>query len=130
MQPPAPAAVADTTNGLNTNLGEIISKIESIPDMAFYVAIAIGLTLYIVGWFGGIRDNRWQATISTLVAMLIGFFGLPVPAFLIKVMAPFLGVTFTLGFVYLLWTLLIVLIGISLYETWVVTAKEQFFNRS
>ncbi len=130
MQPSAPTAVADTTNGLNTSLGVIIDKMQNIPDIAFYIAVTIGLMLYVIGWFGGIRNNRWQAVLSTIVAMAVGFFALPVPAFLVKLTAPLLGATISLAIVYTLWLFLIILVGISLYETWIVTAKEQFFNHS
>ena len=127
MQPPA-----DTTrvaNGLDTPIKEIIDQIGMMPDTVMYVAVTVGFMLFVVGYFAGIKQNKTKMLFSALIVMLVGLFSVRVPAFIFKFMVIYnVDPTLALGITYIIWTYLLLAMAISLYETWIVTIKEQFGN--
>lgn len=123
---PGSTTPPDTTNYLNTTIGEVIQKIQILPREGVYVAVAIGVLLIIVGWFGGTRFNLKQISFSVVIVLLVGFFSLPIPAFVLTYLLRVIPPAPALIIVYFFWVSIMLVIALSLYETWIVTIKEQF----
>ncbi|RME01399.1 MAG: hypothetical protein D6814_01615 [Calditrichaeota bacterium] len=123
---------ADTTstianNGLNTTLQQVLDQIGQMPNTVMYVAITVGLMLFVVGWFAGIKQNKTKMMFSALIVCIVGFFSLRVPAWLFKILVLYILPPIpALIVVYLAWLYFLLAMAIFLYETWIVTIKEQF----
>ncbi len=129
MLPAAVPAVSDSTN-LDMTLGQLLDSIEKMPTTAVYVAATVGLMLFVIGWFAGIRENKFQMMLSAFIAVVVGFFSLRLPAMVIKLLASFINPQIALLVVYIIWSFFLVGMAIFLYETWIVTLKEQFGKQS
>ncbi len=91
-----------------------------------WVAFITGMILYVIGYFGGIRQNLAKMIVSGLIAALIYILARPIvnafhiyllnnlnlPEKLVGTVIPIIWIIFVLG------------IALSLYETFTVTAKE------
>lgn len=125
MQPDSAAASAATKN-LDVTLGQIIEAMRALPKEGIYIAVSIGIILFIVGYFGGTKHNKKQILYSIFIVTLVSIFSLPIPAAALFYLAQFINPIFALLIVYVLWSAIMLGMVLSLYETWIVTIKEQF----
>ncbi|MCA9742887.1 MAG: hypothetical protein H6695_00670 [Deferribacteres bacterium] len=102
----------------------LIRQIEGLPKEGIYVAIAIGLLLFIIGWFGGTKNTPKKVLTCIILVTVVGIFSLPVATALYKWLAPGLSPVGAFSVVYLVWCLYLIGMAISLYETLIVTADE------
>ena len=134
MQVPATAdslaaqAAAKTADSLQYTLKDLIDAANKLPHTGIWIAVTLGLMLLLIGWFGGTRFNIKQIFFSILLAILVAIFGLPVPMWILAALLNlgFVPPALALLFVFLIWVVFILSIAISVYETFIVTIKEQF----
>ena len=106
-------------------IAEIDILLGSIPETALYVAMSIGLLLYVIGWFGGTKYTRNKVFSCIIVTVLVCVFSSPIVFWFFKVLLS-AGANAALAFaiVYVLWASFMIGMAISLYETFIVTAEE------
>jgi len=106
-------------------IAEIDILLGSIPETALYVAMSIGLLLYVIGWFGGTKYTRNKVLSCIIVTVLVCVFSSPIVFWFFKVLLS-AGANAALAFaiVYVLWASFMIGMAISLYETFIVTAEE------
>ncbi|KAA3619360.1 MAG: hypothetical protein DWQ05_01170 [Calditrichaeota bacterium] len=121
-----PTTVTDpSTIGIDVNIAQILDKIDQIPDPAFYMALTAWLLLYVIGWFGGVKDHVKVYLITVIASTVIAIGALPVPAQILRIMMQyFSGSVIPVFIVLVSYLALIVAMAVSLYETWVVTQEE------
>ena len=105
-------------------VSKLIEFLLDLPDPALYVAVTAALLVYVIGWFGGTKHQVSKVVISTVFVTLIGFFGLPIPAFVLKFMLAFAPAILSIILVYTFYVAFLLGMAISLYETWTVTQEE------
>ena len=105
-------------------VSKLIEFLLDLPDPALYVAVTAALLVYVIGWFGGTKHQVSKVVISTVFVTLIGFFGLPIPAFVLKFMLAFAPAIPSIILVYTFYVAFLLGMAISLYETWTVTQEE------
>lgn len=121
MMQPVPG---DSTFYSNDSIQDLIRQIDRLPSEGIYIAVAVGLLMYIIGWFGGTRNSVKKVIWCVIIVTLVGFFSLPVAARIFNWLLPALGSTGAFALVYIFWSLILISMGISLYETMIVTAEE------
>lgn len=129
VQTRAGNAAADTlrvSRGLEAPVSEIIDHILKIPNEYVYVAIALGLMFYMIGWFAGVRANKMKVLVTIIISVTVSALSLSVPAGLYRFLTTSLGFSAVLSFyvVYVIWCLIVVGMATFLYETLIVTARE------
>ncbi len=131
MQPDSlTGAAADSTELPPYALDKIIAYIDRLPSEGIYVAISIGLLLYLIGWFGGGTQQQKSKVLAVVIIItVISIFSLPVPTNLFIMLAPSMGVEVAFSVVSILWLMFLLGMAISLYETFIVTAEEAGFGR-
>ncbi len=130
IQNPLTTTPVDTTQApanLETPISSILDAIFQMPNTVVYVAVTVGLMLFVVGWFAGIKENKTKMFFSALIVVVVGFFSLRVPAIMVKYLTLYVfPATVSLAIVYFIWTFILLAMAIFLYETWIITFKEQF----
>lgn len=119
----------DTTdiNGIlakNPNLADLFHFIDGLPHEGLYVAFALTLLTFIIGWFGGTKKTKNKVIACVILITVNGFFALPIPAYIVRFFLPGMGIVWAFIIVYVIWSAVLVGMGISLYETFIVTAEE------
>lgn len=102
----------------------LIEQIERLPNEGIYVAVAIGLLLFVIGWFGGTKNTPKKVLTCIILVIVVGIFSLPVATAIYLWLQPGLGTLGAFSVVYLAWCFYLVGMAISLYETLIVTADE------
>jgi hypothetical protein len=118
------AASSDSTATNPDSIKDLIEQIDQLPTEGIYVAIAVGLLLYIIGWFGGTKHSLKKVIACVVIVTLIGIFSLPIAAYIFESLQPTLGALWAFSVVYLAWCIYLGGMAISLYETLIVTAEE------
>jgi len=121
-----PASLADAASaGTSITIAQILEVIDRIPEPAFYMALTAWLLLYVIGWWGGIKDHKKVFTVTVIASTLIAVGALPVPAGALKFLLGYFQNSVIPVFVVVIGYLaLIIAMAVSLYETWVVTQEE------
>lgn len=117
-------AAADSIIVNQDSITDLVRQIDRLPTEGIYVAVAIGLLLFIIGWFGGTKMTYNKVFTCVIIVTLVGIFSLPLATFLFKWLHPALGSTGAFSVVYILWSMYLLGMAISLYETLIVTAEE------
>lgn len=117
-------ALSDSTVTNPDSIKELIGQIDRLPTEGIYVAVAIGLLLYIIGWFGGTKHTRNKVVTCVIIVTLVGVFSLPVATGIFESLQSSLGAFWAFAIIYLGWCIYLGGMAISLYETFIVTAEE------
>ncbi len=124
IQDPSSLAEAATA-GNNITISQLLEVVDRIPEPAFYMALTAWLLLYVIGWFGGIKDHKKVFVITVVASTLIAIGSLPVPASVLKFLLGYFNTSVIPVFAVLICYLaFIIAMAVSLYETWVVTQEE------
>lgn len=89
-----------------------------------WVAFILGIILYIIGYFGGIKQNLAKMIVSGSIAALIYVLARPVVNSIHLFLLNYLPEKLVGTVLPILWIIYILGIALSIYETVTVTAKE------
>lgn len=93
-------------------------------NTATWVAFLLGLIVYVIGFFGGLRMNLARAIAAIVLATGVNVVGHPLVNRAHTFIASILGAQVA-GFVVPVgWTIFVLGVGLSLYESFTVTARE------
>ncbi|MBN2410321.1 hypothetical protein JXQ31_01440 [candidate division KSB1 bacterium] len=87
------------------------------------IALTLGISIFVISYFAGGKENKSRLVFSVLFALLIGFFSMP----LVIKAAHWLGImesNFGIVFVVTVVMLFVACIAANLYEIVTVTARE------
>ncbi|KAA3660792.1 MAG: hypothetical protein DWQ10_05905 [Calditrichaeota bacterium] len=111
--------------GSDVNLSQFFVLVEKIPEPVFYMALTAWLLMYVIGWFGGIKDHTKVAVITVIASTVIAIGALPVPVGLLKITLQYFPSSIIVVFLlFIAYMACILGMAVSLYETWVVTQEE------
>ncbi|MDZ7270515.1 MAG: hypothetical protein ONB30_11550 [candidate division KSB1 bacterium] len=101
-----------------------VSYSLNFGSTATWVAFLLGVLIYIIGFFGGLRLNLPKMLVAVMIATAIAVVARPLVNRVHTFVASILGDQLAGFAVPLLWTVFVLGIGLSLYEAFTVTAKE------
>ena len=101
-----------------------ISYIPNLGTTVSWVALIVGIILYIIGYYGGIRFNLGKPIVAMAIGTIISVLARPLVNKLHTFVAANISVTLAGVLIPLLWTVFIIGVAISMYETFTVTARE------
>ncbi len=101
-----------------------VSYSVNFGSTATWVAFLLGVLIYIIGFFGGLRLNLTKVTLAVSLATVIGVVARPLVNRAHAFAASVVGGQVAGFVVPLLWTVFVLGVCVSLYEAFTVTAKE------
>lgn len=101
-----------------------VSYSVNLGSTATWVAFLLGVLVYIIGFFGGLRLNLSRMVVAVTIATTIAVMARPLVNRVHLFVASILGNQVAGFAVPLMWTIFVLGVGLSLYESFTVTAKE------
>ena len=117
-------AKADSLSSVEVQVLQLNKFFDMFPNEGIWVSCAIGLLLYVIGWFGGTKLTLNKIASCIVITILVGIFSIPVAVLAYRWLLYSFGVIIAFSVVYIVWIAYLLGMAISLYETLIVTAEE------
>lgn len=101
-----------------------ISYSLNFGQTATWVAFILGVLIYVIGFFGGMRLNFSRMLMAIILATAINVVARPLVNSVHSFVATIIGAEIAGFAVPLVWTIFVLGVALSLYESFTVTAKE------